>query len=61
LGLEQALATMTTAPASVLGRADIGRLSLGGRADVVVLGEDLSIQRVLVGGQDAAVNDSPIS
>ena len=31
--------------------ADVGRIEVGGPADVVVLSEELEIERVLVGGE----------
>ena len=49
--LERAVDAMTAAPAALLGRADVGRLRPGGRADVVVLDDDLTIRDVLVGGR----------
>jgi N-acetylglucosamine-6-phosphate deacetylase len=48
--LEAALAAATSVPAGVVG-ADAGRLEPGGPADVVVLSEELEIERVLVGGK----------
>jgi N-acetylglucosamine-6-phosphate deacetylase len=48
----EAVAAMTARPARLLGRSDIGHLTPGGRADVVVLAEDMSIERVLVAGKD---------
>jgi N-acetylglucosamine-6-phosphate deacetylase len=50
--LEHAVAAASTIPASVLGRTDVGRLSLGGSADVVVLDDRLEIARVLVRGEE---------
>ena len=49
--LEQALTAASTVPAQVLGSVDVGRLEPGARADIVVLGDDLSIEQVLVGGK----------
>lgn len=46
----EALATVTARPATLLGRADLGRLALGGRADVVVLDDRLEVRRTLVDG-----------
>jgi N-acetylglucosamine-6-phosphate deacetylase len=37
-------------PARVVG-ADAGRIAIGASADVVVLSEELEIERVLVGGE----------
>jgi N-acetylglucosamine-6-phosphate deacetylase len=50
LPFEHAVRTVTTAPAAALGRRDVGRLDVGGRADVAVLDEDLTVLRVLVAG-----------
>ncbi len=48
--LEAALDAATAVPARVIG-ADAGRIQIGAPADIVVLGEDLEIERVLVGGE----------
>ncbi len=48
--LEAALEAATVVPARVIG-ADVGRLGVGRPADLVVLGEELEIERVLVGGE----------
>ncbi len=48
--LEQTLHAATAVPARVLGMTEIGRLDPGARADIVVLGDALEIERVLVGG-----------
>ncbi len=48
--LEAALDAATAVPARVIG-ADAGRIEIGAPADIVVLGEDLEIERVLVGGE----------
>jgi N-acetylglucosamine-6-phosphate deacetylase len=48
--LEEALTAAATTPARIAGRPDLGRLAPGAPADVVVLGEDLEILRVLVAG-----------
>jgi N-acetylglucosamine-6-phosphate deacetylase len=50
VSLEEALAAMTRVPALAIGRPDLGRIEAGGRADVVVVDDDLGIRRVLVGG-----------
>lgn len=42
-----ALLSATAVPARVLGRSDIGRLAIGGPADLVVLDDQLVVQRVL--------------
>jgi N-acetylglucosamine-6-phosphate deacetylase len=48
--LEDALTAATAVPARVVG-ADAGRIEVGAPADIVVLSEELEIQRVLVGGE----------
>ncbi len=48
--LESALDAATAVPARVVG-ADVGRIEAGAPADIVVLSEELEIQRVLVGGE----------
>ena len=50
--LEQAIAAATSVPASVIGRSDVGRLTVGGAADIVVLDDQLEILRVLVRGEE---------
>lgn len=50
LSLNAALATVTRTPALALRRRDLGRLYAGGRADVVVLEDDLTIRSVLAAG-----------
>lgn len=53
--LEKALEAASTVPASVLGLRDVGRLAPGGPADVVVVDDNLRIERVLVGGHERVV------
>jgi N-acetylglucosamine-6-phosphate deacetylase len=48
--LEDALDAATTVPARVIS-AEAGRIEVGAPADVVVLSEELEIERVLVGGE----------
>jgi N-acetylglucosamine-6-phosphate deacetylase len=48
--LEAALDAATAVPARVVG-ADAGRIEIGAPADVVVLSEELEVERVLVGGE----------
>jgi N-acetylglucosamine-6-phosphate deacetylase len=48
--LETALAMATSRPAACLGRADLGHLRRGGRADMLHLGADLSLRAVWRGG-----------
>ncbi|MET0324517.1 MAG: N-acetylglucosamine-6-phosphate deacetylase, partial [Ilumatobacteraceae bacterium] len=49
----EAVATVTSTPAHVLGLADRGRLVVGARADVTVLDRDLRVRATIVGGQVA--------
>ena len=49
---EQAIGAATEVPARVLGRGDVGRLAVGARADVVVLSDELAVERVLLGGRE---------
>lgn len=49
--LEQALHAASRAPADALGRDDLGDIRVGGRADIAVLGPDLSVERTLVAGR----------
>ena len=53
--LEDALGAASTVPARVLGLADAGRIEPGAAADVVVVDDNLQIDRVLVGGQERVV------
>jgi N-acetylglucosamine-6-phosphate deacetylase len=48
--LEDALDAATRVPARVIG-AETGRIAIGAAADVVVLSEELEIERVLIGGE----------
>jgi N-acetylglucosamine-6-phosphate deacetylase len=52
--LPRALHAVTAAPARAIGRPDLGRLQPGGRADLVVLDDDLRVREVLVGGAQVA-------
>jgi N-acetylglucosamine-6-phosphate deacetylase len=53
LGIDrvEALRAVTSAPAALIGRDDIGVLRPGSRADVVVLTEDLALEQTYVGGR----------
>ncbi len=53
--LAKALEAASTVPARVLGLTDTGRLEPGAPADVVVLDDNLTIERVLVEGQERLV------
>jgi N-acetylglucosamine-6-phosphate deacetylase len=48
--LVEAVAAATRRPAALIGRPDLGRLVPGGRADIVVLDDDLLVHQVLVDG-----------
>lgn len=47
IDLDDALAALTSTPARVLGRTDVGHLEPGARGGAVVLDADLTLQRVL--------------
>ena len=49
---EEAILAASEVPARAMGRSDVGRLTPGGPADIVVLSDDLDVERVLVGGQE---------
>jgi len=49
-----ALAMASRVPADILGRADLGRLAPGARADLVWLGDDLALRGVWQGGRRLA-------
>lgn len=51
---EAALAMASRVPADILGRADLGRLAPGARADLVWLGDDLALRGVWQGGRRLA-------
>jgi N-acetylglucosamine-6-phosphate deacetylase len=53
--LADAVQAATAVPARVIGAADVGRIRAGGRADTVILDDNLSIDRVLVGGEALVV------
>ena len=49
--LERALEAATAVPARALGDPRLGRLDVGGRADLVVLDDALEVVRTIVGGE----------
>jgi len=49
--LVEAVDAVTRAPARLLGRDDVGVLAVGAPADLVVLDDELAVERVLVGGE----------
>jgi N-acetylglucosamine-6-phosphate deacetylase len=51
--LPEAIAAATSVPAAAVGRDDLGTLMVGARADIVVLDEQLSVDRTLIGGEPA--------
>ena len=53
----EALGAATSVPADVLGRDDIGRITVGARGDLVVFDEQLCLRRTLVAGITAWFND----
>jgi N-acetylglucosamine-6-phosphate deacetylase len=53
--LSEAVAAATAVPARVLGQPTLGRLDVDFPADLVVLDDNLEIERVCVGGEDRVV------
>jgi N-acetylglucosamine-6-phosphate deacetylase len=53
--LPAALHAASAVPARVLGTSSVGRLTVGGPADLVVLDDNLELERVLVGGEALVV------
>jgi N-acetylglucosamine-6-phosphate deacetylase len=53
--LADAIGAATTVPAHVLGRPELGRLEIGAEADLLVLDDNLEIERVCVGGEARVV------
>lgn len=51
LSIADAVQVTSGTAARVLGRSDLGHLRVGARADLVVLDADLSVERVMCGGQ----------
>ena len=49
--LADAVGAATAVPARVLGLAEVGRLDVGLPADIVILDDQVEIDRVLVGGR----------
>jgi N-acetylglucosamine-6-phosphate deacetylase len=49
--LSEAIKSTTTNPASALGLTDRGTLAVGGRADIVILDDDLEVVATYVGGE----------
>jgi len=53
LELDEAVGWLATRPADRLGRADLGRIAVDARADLVVLDAELGVDRVVLGGREA--------
>jgi N-acetylglucosamine-6-phosphate deacetylase len=53
IGLPQAVHAAATAPASLLGREDLGVLRPGGAANIAVLNDALEVERTVVNGREA--------
>jgi N-acetylglucosamine-6-phosphate deacetylase len=51
LGRGEVLAAASAPPAALVGREHLGRIPLGGLADLVVLGEDLEVGDVNIEGR----------
>ena len=50
--LPTAVLAASATPALVVGRSDLGRLTVGATADVVVLSDDLTVERTLIAGME---------
>jgi N-acetylglucosamine-6-phosphate deacetylase len=50
--LPQASAALATTPALAIGRGDLGVISVGAPADIVVLDDDLNVRSTLVSGEE---------
>ncbi|MCK5242663.1 amidohydrolase family protein [bacterium] len=52
----------TRNPAKLLGKKNLGRISVGGRMDLILAGPDYSLRRVFVGGEEVfrAANEPPL-
>ncbi len=48
----EALTMATKYPAKLLGKRQLGKLAVGGRADLVLAGPDLTVKRVFFGGEE---------
>lgn len=59
--IAEVLSAASTAPADVLGRSDLGRLTPGAHADVVWWSDDLHPQRTWVDGNEVFRADTPES
>ena len=53
--LEDAIGAATTVPGRVLGDPELGRIAIGAQADLLVLDDNLEIERVCVGGEARVV------
>ncbi len=51
VGIEDAVGAATATPARVLGELELGRLDVGLPADIVILDDNVEIERVLVAGE----------
>jgi N-acetylglucosamine-6-phosphate deacetylase len=49
----EAVCAASTAPATAIGRTDVGRIEPGARADLVILDDELHVERTIIGGHTA--------
>jgi len=59
VGLGAAVAAASARPAEMLSLTGHGQLAAGGRADLLILDDDLTLQSVLVGGRPVAQPEDP--
>ena len=52
VSLPDAISAATVVPARAVGRPDLGRLTAGAAAHVVVLSDDLAVERTLIGATE---------
>jgi N-acetylglucosamine-6-phosphate deacetylase len=57
ISLAQVLASATRNPANVLGLVDRGEISVGKRADLVLLGNDLTVTKTVSNGLSKIANN----
>jgi N-acetylglucosamine-6-phosphate deacetylase len=57
VSLADSVSAASTVPARALGRADLGRLTVGAAADIVLLSNDLGVERTLIAGTQVFPQD----
>ena len=57
VSLADSVSAASTVPARAVGRADLGRLTVGAAADIVLLSNDLEVERTLIAGTQVFPQD----